>query len=242
MRIAVLSDVHSNLEALLAVLHACNNEQINEYICLGDIVGYGADPNDCVSLIHDLTTHIVAGNHDHGVCELTNIVYFNDVAQKAIEWSKQVMDKKHIRFLASLPLVIEHRDIVFVHAAPSFPDSWNYILSMNDAMREFGFFEQQCCFVGHSHQPVVFSLNDENEIGSSIDESLGCVKNKRYIINAGSVGQPRDGDPRACFVIYDTEKKQITFRRVSYNIGACQEKIMIAGLPPFLAQRLEVGR
>ncbi len=242
MRIAVLSDVHSNLEALQAVLLSCGSEQIDEYICLGDIVGYGADPNDCVSLVYDLTMHIVAGNHDHGVCELTNIAFFNDAAQKAIEWSKHEILKKHTRFLSSLPLIMEHRDMLFVHSTPSFPDAWNYILSMNDAIREFGFFESQLCFVGHSHQPVSFSINTAHEIGSSIDESFGCVNNKRYIINAGSVGQPRDGDPRASYVIYDTEKRQITFRRVPYDITVCQEKILSAGLPPFLAQRLEVGR
>lgn len=242
MRIAILSDIHSNLEALQAVLHVCATEKIDEYVCLGDIVGYGADPNDCVSLVSELTPHIVAGNHDHGVCELTNIAYFNDAAQKAIEWSKRIMLKKHTGFLSSLPLVTEHRNMLFVHSTPAFPESWNYILSMNDAMREFGFFEQQLCFVGHSHQPVVFSMNQDSEIGSSIDESCRCVSTKRYIINAGSVGQPRDGDPRASFVIFDTRKKKITVRRVAYNIAACQEKILGAGLPPFLAQRLEVGR
>jgi diadenosine tetraphosphatase ApaH/serine/threonine PP2A family protein phosphatase len=242
MRIAVLSDVHSNLEALRAVLQDCSRKRIDEYICLGDIVGYGADPDDCVSLIRDLTTHIVAGNHDYGVCELTNILYFNNAAQKAIEWSKEAMLKKHTRFLSSLPLVLEHRELLFVHATPSFPDAWNYILSMNDAMREFGFFEQHLCFVGHSHQPVVFSINAEHEIGSSIDESLSCANSKRYIVNAGSVGQPRDGDPRASYVIYDTKKEEITFHRVQYDIATCKEKILDAGLPPFLAQRLEAGR
>lgn len=242
MRIAVLSDVHSNLEALQAVLGAARGEQIDEYICLGDIVGYGADPDHCVSLIHELSSHIVAGNHDHGVCERTNILYFNDAAQKAIAWSKREMLRKHIRFLSSLPLILEHRGMLFAHATPSCPETWNYILNMDDALREFGFFEEHLCFVGHSHQPAVFSINADNEIGSSIDESLTCNPHKRYIINAGSVGQPRDGDPRASYVIYDSKERQLTFRRVPYDIAACREKILNAGLPPFLAQRLEMGR
>jgi predicted phosphodiesterase len=242
MRIAILSDVHSNLEALRAVLASAKREGVDEYLCLGDIVGYGANPNECVSIIGDLTGKIVAGNHDHGVCELTSIEYFNAAAQKAIEWSRREMLKKHKDTLKALPLIMEHDDTLFVHATPSFPDSWNYIFSMNDAMREFGFFENQLCFVGHTHQPLAFSLTNENEIGTSMDESFNLSPHKRYIINAGSVGQPRDGDSRASYIIFDDKPQTVSFRRVPYDIVSCQEKILNAGLPPFLAQRLEVGR
>ncbi len=242
MRIGILSDVHSNLESLQAVLDACEKEQIDEYVCLGDTVGYGANPNECVTLIRDLTGHLVAGNHDQGVTGDTSISYFNDAAKKAVAWSKRIMSKEHLRFLSSLPLTLEYHGMLFVHSTPSFPEEWKYIVSIDNAMHEFAFFEQRCCFVGHSHQPGVFSINDDHEMGSSIDESLQCIETKRYIINAGSVGQPRDGDPRASYVIFDTETKRLTFRRIAYDIATCQEKILRAGLPPFLAQRLEMGR
>lgn len=242
MRIVILSDVHSNLEALHAVLDACKTEQIDEYVCLGDTVGYGADPNDCAGMIREVTPHTVAGNHDQGVTGKTSIAYFNDAAQRAIQWSKRIITESNVRFLDSLPLTIERHGMLFVHATPSCPDEWHYIMNMNDAIHEFGFFEQQFCFVGHSHQPCVFSINAEHEIGYSIDESLKCIHGKRYIINAGSVGQPRDGDPRASYVIFDTEAKEAFFRRVPYDIATCKEKILRAGLPPSLAERLEIGR
>ncbi|MCK4577090.1 metallophosphoesterase family protein [candidate division WOR-3 bacterium] len=242
MRIGILSDIHSNLEALNAVIESAKEQNVDEYICLGDIVGYGANPKECIDIIKGLTTKIVAGNHDYGVCGLTNISYFNDVAKKAIEWTKETITQDYIDFLKSLPLVLEYKEGLFVHSTPSYPDSWNYILSMYDAKREFKFFDQNFCFIGHSHQPVTFSINSEEEIGASIDDTLICVDSKRYIANSGSVGQPRDGNPKASYLIYDIEKKSISFSRVLYDIRKCQTKILDAGLPPFLAQRLEIGR
>lgn len=242
MRVGIISDIHSNLEALNAVLAYARNQRIDEYVCLGDIVGYGANPNECINTVRKFTTRIVAGNHDFGVCNRTDTSYFNDVAQKAIEWTKKVITKENMDFLKSLPLEMEYRNACFVHSTPSFPDRWNYILSMYDAMREFDFFENPVCFIGHSHQPAIFTINPDNEIGTSIDDSLVFKKGKRYIVNAGSIGQPRDGNPAASFLVYDVDKKSITFSRIKYDIKKTQEKILDAGLPPFLAQRLEIGR
>ncbi len=242
MRIGIISDIHSNLEALKTVLESAEMQNIDEYICLGDIVGYGANPNECIDMVKELTSRIIAGNHDFGVCNLTDTSYFNDVARKAIEWTKKVIRKENMDFLKSLPLVMEYQNIFFVHSTPSFPDEWNYVLSMYDAMKEFNFFENPICFVGHSHQPVIFSINPDNEIGSSIDDSLVLKNRKRYIVNAGSVGQPRDGNSKASFLVYDNEKKSVTFSRIEYDVKKTQTKILDAGLPPFLAQRLEIGR
>ncbi len=242
MKIGIISDIHSNLEALQAILDSARKQHVDEYICLGDIVGYGANPNECIDIMRNLTGKFVAGNHDFGVCGLANIAHFNNAAIKAIEWTKTVMVPEHIAFLKSLPLLLNHNNKLFVHATPSYPDSWAYILSMNDAIREFGFFDNWLCFVGHSHQPVTFTINQEHKIGSSIDNSFACTEKKRYIINAGSVGQPRDGNPESSYVIFDTALNKITFFRIPYDIKMCQEKILNAGLPSFLAQRLEIGR
>jgi len=242
MKIGILSDIHSNLEALKAVLYQAKKQHVDEYFCLGDIVGYGANPNECIDIVRELTTRIVAGNHDFGVCNLTDISYFNDVAKKAIEWTRTVIRKENMDFLKSLPLAMEYQNVFFVHSTPSSPDEWDYILSMNDAMREFSFFENPACFVGHSHQPVIFTINAYNEIGVSIDELLAFNNSKRYIINAGSVGQPRDGNPRASLLVYNVDDKSITFSRIKYDVKKAQTNILNAGLPPFLAQRLGIGR
>ena len=242
MRIAIISDIHSNLEALNAVLDYTKTEHIDEYICTGDIVGYGANPNECIDIVKELTNRIVAGNHDFGVCNLTDTSYFNNVAKKAIEWTKKEIKNENMDFLKSLPLIIEYKNMLFVHSAPSSPARWNYILSMFDAMNEFNFFENPLCFVGHSHQPVIFSINYDCEIGTSVENSITLNKKKRYIINSGSVGQPRDGNPKASFLIYDTDKKSITISRISYDIKKAQRKIIEVGLPSFLAERLEIGR
>jgi len=242
MRIGIISDIHSNLEALNAVLHFAASQRIDEYVCLGDIVGYGANPNECIDIIKNLTNKIVAGNHDFGVCGFTSISNFNDVAKAAIEWTKKIIRKDNLEFLKSLPLRLEFKKTLFVHSTPSHPDQWNYIFNMHDALLEFDFFSNQVCFVGHSHQPVVFSINSTHEIGTSIEDTISLSNKKRYIINAGSVGQPRDGCPKSSFLVYDYKNKKITFSRIEYNLKKAQEKIIDAGLPPFLAERLSLGR
>ncbi len=242
MRIGILSDIHSNLEALESVLEFAKTQDIDQYVCIGDIVGYGADPNKCIDIVKGLTSKIVAGNHDFGVCDLTDISYFNDVARKAIEWTRKVIKKEHMDFLRTLPLVMESGNAFFVHATPSSPDRWNYILTVYDAMKEFGFFENHFCFVGHSHQPDVFLIKPDKQVSIFMNDLLVSNKQERYIVNAGSVGQPRDNNPKACFLVYDADEQSIAFSRIEYDIKKTQTKILNACLPPFLAQRLEIGR
>ncbi len=242
MRIGIISDIHSNLEAFTAILEYARGENIDEYVCLGDIVGYGANPNECIDLMRNLTDKVVAGNHDFGVAKMTNISYFNEAAQTAIMWTRKRIDNDKVEYIKTLPLVCEYQSLFFVHSSPSQPDSWNYILTMNDALKEFELFDNKICFIGHSHQPTVFTINSENEIGCSISDFLTVDNKKRYIINAGSIGQPRDGNPKSAFLVYDTEKRSITFLRIAYDIEKAQKKIRDAGLPAFLAERLGVGR
>lgn len=242
MRIGILSDIHSNLEAFEAVINYAENEKVDEYLCLGDIVGYGTNPNRCVEIVRDLTPKIVAGNHDYGVCGKTDIYYFNDVARQAIKWTRKNISAENVDFIKSLPLKIEDENSVFVHSTPSSPEKWNYIMNMYDSIKEFKQLKKKLCFIGHSHQPVIFSMTSDYEVSSSIDDSLIFNKNKKYIVNAGSIGQPRDGNPKASFLLYDTDKNKITYSRIEYDIKKTQDKIIKAGLPAFLAKRLEIGK
>jgi len=242
MRIGIISDIHSNLEALTAVLEYARTKDIDEYVCLGDIVGYGANPNECIDLVRSLTDKVIAGNHDFGVTKMTDISYFNEAAITAIVWTRKILSKMKFEYLKTLPLTYEYQNILFVHSTPSSPEKWYYVLSMDDALREFALFNKPLCFIGHSHQPTVFTINSLNEIGCSINDSIILNDEKRYIVNAGSVGQPRDGNPKSAFLIYDTEERNITFSRIAYDVQKAQKKILLAGLPNFLAERLGIGR
>ena len=242
MKFALLSDIHGNLEALQSVVNDLSVEKADGIYCLGDIVGYGADPGQCIEIIQDLTSWIVAGNHDWAAAGITDTTYFNPVAKSAIEWTTEKLITSHRSFLAKLPLTYDLPQMKLVHATPYEPETWHYIFSRREALRSFQHYEQQICFIGHSHTPVIFVKDKEDEISLLPEDSFTLEDNYRYLINVGSVGQPRDGDPRAAYGIYDTEDNRFTLKRISYNIEAAQEKILEAGLPYFLATRLAEGR
>jgi predicted phosphodiesterase len=241
MKLAILSDIHGNLEALQAVLDFLNEEGIKEVICLGDIVGYGANPNECIDLVREATDQIIAGNHDWGAVGLTDISFFNPVAKAAIEWTARELTKNSKEFLKQLPLTREKEELFFVHGTPSFPESWDYLFRSADARKEFESFIQRVCFIGHSHTPLAFARNQQGMIFQINYAEQRMEDDRRYIINVGSVGQPRDLDPDAAVGIYDLSIKRFTLERIPYNIRAAQEKILEAGLPYMLAERIEVG-
>ncbi len=241
MKYAILSDVHSNLEAFQAVLTDLSQEKVDQTFFLGDIVGYGADPNQCIELLQGLTKFAVAGNHDWAAVELTEASSFNPVAKAAIEWTSRKVTVEHQKCLKKLPLTQNHHNFTLVHATPDEPEAWNYIFSLKEAQVSFQHHDQQICFLGHSHRPVVFK-QDEERIPSILPNTTFTLKDsQRYIINVGSVGQPRDGDPRAAYGIYNLDDSCFTLKRIPYNIECAQEKIIAAGLPHFLAQRLASG-
>jgi len=239
MRYGIISDIHSNLEALDAVLGDIQGQHIDAIICLGDIVGYGANPNECVHRVRQLTDQVIVGNHDHAAVGLTDISYFNPHAKRAVMWTTKVLSSDHFHYLAELPFTIQREDLFFVHATASDPPAWNYLFSSQIALAEFEAFQGRCCFIGHSHQPMTFSL--ENRGLPQRIENLTCSPQGRYIVNVGSVGQPRDGDPRACYAIFDDQQGKLRLRRVAYDVQATQRKILQAGLPPVLALRLAHG-
>jgi len=244
MKIGIISDIHSNSEAINSVLK--NIKEVDEFICLGDIVGYGADPNYCIEKIKGLHCKCVGGNHDFGVVGKVNINYFNYAARAAILWTSLQLKKENFNFLLNLKKKIELEDNVFaVHGSPQDP-LFEYILDKDTASLIFSNFDFKIYFVGHSHSAGCFSFNENNDQVNYLNFSNGgrieISKNKRYIINCGSVGQPRDGNPRASYGIYDLKHNTVNIYRVSYPIHLTKSKIINAGLPRSLADRLSYGR
>lgn len=239
---AVISDIHGNLEALLSVKDYIESyeKKIDKVICLGDIVGYGADPGDCISVTRELSDVILAGNHDFAVCELNSIDDFNSYAKEAVLWTRNVLSDDEIEFLRNLPLEFREEDISFVHASLHRPESWRYLSGPGNAFIDFRIMEDKVLFVGHTHVPVIFKYTGEKvETITSMETQL--ESDKKYIVNPGGVGQPRDRDPRASFVIYDSDEKYVKGFRIDYNIEKAQSKIREAGLPEILAERLSRG-
>lgn len=240
MRYAVLSDVHANLEALQAVL-ADAGSRTDALVCLGDLVGYGADPVACIELVAERAQAIVCGNHEHAVAGLIDLEWFNAYARAAAEWTRARLDDDHRTYLASLPLTAQLGDATLVHASPDRPDEWEYLLTAQDGFDAFGAFATRVCFVGHSHLAGVWSLGSSGPEHRAGAVDLELERGRRYLVNVGSVGQPRDRDPRAAYAIWDVDRGTIVVRRVAYDITAAREKILRGGLPRFLADRLAWG-
>jgi diadenosine tetraphosphatase ApaH/serine/threonine PP2A family protein phosphatase len=240
VRYAILSDIHANLEALRAVLDDCR-DRADAVICLGDTVGYGADPLPCVELVAERAQAVVAGNHEYAVSGLLSLTWFNRFARAAAEWTQERLDEPHRAYLAGLPLTREVGDATLVHASPSQPDEWEYLVTADDGFDAFPHFATRWCFVGHSHVPGSWSLGSSGPDHHARATSVRSERGRRYIVNVGSVGQPRDRDPRAAYAVWDVEAGQVDVRRVAYDIATARRKIVEAGLPRFLAERLAEG-
>jgi len=242
MKAEIISDIHGNLEALQTVLQDIKKRRIKTTICLGDLVGYGANPNECVEICLANARVIIAGNHDWATIGKTDISVFNPVAAEAIRWTQKTLTKENFARLEELTLTENFNELFLVHSSPDRPEEWNYLFSLSEFEREFKFFNAQLCFVGHSHVPSAV-FQDPNSYTDFLREDLfPIIKNRQYIINVGSVGQPRDLDPRASYVIYDGNKGAIEFVRLDYNVPLAQKKILDAHLPEILAQRLLLGQ
>ena len=243
MRYAIIADIHANLAAFLAVLVDIQYRgEVEEVWCLGDIVGYGPDPHQCIELLRQ-TNHIcVAGNHDLAAIGKTDTSEFNPDAAAACQWTAKQLTPRDIDYLNGLPLVIERDDFTLVHGSPREP-VWEYVLSISGAKENFAYFKSKFCLIGHSHVPLVFRYGETGSCSFnqfSPDAALGLGE-ERLIINPGAVGQPRDGDPRASYAIYDSETEQVKLYRVSYDIGVTQAKMVEQRLPMRLVARLSHG-
>lgn len=230
MRYAIISDIHGNLEALQTVLNYIESVNVERIVCLGDVVGYGPNPNECVDLVRRRCLHTVMGNHDSAALDLAETVHMNKYAREAAVWTHQRLNPASQTFLQELPLTSSITNATLVHASPHEPEQWHYILSHEDARRAARFFDTPVCFVGHSHCPAVFNVNSKSDAWP-----------KKQIINVGSVGQPRDRNPKLSFGIFDTATLAYEHIRLPYPVEITARKILDAGLPAALAERLFYG-
>ncbi|MFH0763630.1 MAG: metallophosphoesterase family protein [Candidatus Omnitrophota bacterium] len=242
MRYALISDIHGNLEALRAVLAELSRQRIDEYLCIGDVVGYGADPSRCVDMVRSLKPKaLIAGNHECGVTGFLGLDYFSEYAAAGIVWTKNILSPPEIEYLKSFKLVYEGDDFVLVHSGLAEPEKFPYIVDSDDASRTMKLAKKPLTFIGHTHAAEIY-YSDKEKARQTIEPRILIESGKLYVVNVGSVGQPRDMDPRASFAIYDSDKRTVEIRRVVYDIEKAKAKILKAGLPEMLALRLSEGR
>jgi predicted phosphodiesterase len=242
MRYAIICDVHSNLEALEAVLAEIKRQGVDKTVHLGDIVGYNINPNECVEILRSENIESIMGNHDAAACGLDDPLWFNSTAKEAVIWTRKQLTKENREYLRTLPeTLILDGDILLSHGSPENRD--NYVLDWMDAMRQFGVMDKMSVkigFYGHSHLPALFAFRGFNhDLEQTGKHTLD--PNNVYLINFGGLGQPRDGDPRTCFGIFDTEAMTVEFFRIKYDVFKCAKKVEQAGLDGYLAERLIAG-
>jgi predicted phosphodiesterase len=240
MRIAIFGDIHANLEAFEVVLADAREQGCTSYICLGDVVGYNANPRECLEIVQSLKCPVVKGNHDDYASSDSSLESFNPLAEVAIQWTRDQLSPPEKFWLGGLPLIAKIRGFTVVHASLDDPAGWGYVLNQLDAAASFSKQTTDLCFFGHTHTPRAY-IKDSSVVGMPFDQLI-LEPGKRYFVNAGSVGQPRDGDWRAAYVVFDQEKRLIQLRRLRYDLEKTQGKILKAGLPPRLADRLAFGK
>ena len=242
MKFAFFSDVHANLTALKAAILDFRTEKIDRIFFLGDAVGYGPNPNQCAELIDEVSEVKLMGNHDYAALGLMETDYFNQYAAESMNWTINSLSKKTIEILSDFEISAEIDKFMLVHASPKEPQQWHYILGMDDVEENFSHFDKQVCLVGHTHRPfIIYTAEDGNCMISHKDEEK-ILDDRRYLINIGSIGQPRDSDPRSCYAIYDSDTAIIRLKRVAYDLGETQQQMVKLGLPEYLIERLAVGR
>lgn len=246
MRLALLTDLHANREALTACLEHAESQHVTDYAFLGDLVGYGADPvwvMDTVMAYAERGAYVLIGNHDQALL-LDDKQGMNHVAYKVVMWTLAQLDEKHLAYIRALPFTIELDDMLLVHANAWAPESWEYIDGVMEAMRSFHASKARVTFCGHVHMPSLYHMTLTGKTGSftpSADTSIPLSKQRRWLAIPGSVGQPRDGNPAACYAVYDSDAAELSFHRVPYDAEAAANKIIAAGLPAVLGERLLAG-
>ena len=237
-----MADIHANLAAFNAVLDDMEQRGgVEEIWCLGDIVGYGPDPHECIERLQRYNHVCVAGNHDWAAIGKISTAEFNPNAALACQWTTRQLSQADIQYLETLPLTIDKDKFTLVHGSPREP-IWEYVISTGIARENFSFFQSPYCLVGHSHVPLIFKEEDGSCTFSRLVANIGlALGESRLIINPGGVGQPRDGDPRASYAIYDSDTSIVKLYRIPYDVAATQDKMMVKGLPVRLAVRLQQG-
>jgi predicted phosphodiesterase len=243
VRYAFLGDIHGNTEALEAVLAAIRAENIEKIVCLGDIVGYGAEPARCLEMIRELKCDVIAGNHDWAAVGKVSIDCFNAYAKAAAIWTREQLTDEQKDWILTLPLTLTYPDCAVAHGTFHQPEAFNYIQTVFDAQQSFESLRKlgaKLGFLGHSHVPVGFF--DTDPITYTLDGDIPIDEEISIMVNAGSVGQPRDENNKASFAVLDSTTKQVTINRVEYDIDAAANKIREVGLPEILAARLYQGK
>jgi predicted phosphodiesterase len=235
---AIISDVHANLEAVDACFKRIDEIKPDRVICLGDLVDYCAQPNEVFEIIRSRCDVVVLGNHDEAQFNYALSDGFSDNARISSIHTRTVLNHEHAEYFRTLHLTHSQQDLRFVHASPLLPHKYKYVLTEERAAENFQAFNEKICFIGHSHIPVIYE-EYENAVRKVVHTSVR--KERRYIINVGSVGQPRDGNPNLCFGVFDSDKFEFWYERVEYNIKNASDKILAAGLPAFLSERLFKG-
>jgi diadenosine tetraphosphatase ApaH/serine/threonine PP2A family protein phosphatase len=242
MRYGIFSDTHANIEALEAVLGAYESERIDRYVCLGDTVGYGASPNECCDKIRALAAFTILGNHDAAVAGRMDYSYYYDAARNALDMHANQLTEANMRWLKELPYEVREQELSFCHGSPVNLEEFEYIFSTEQAARCLDIWDRLgiVTFIGHSHLCKAFALT-KAEVFEVVATKFEIRPDHRYIVSVGSVGQPRDYDPRASYTIYDTSERTFEFRRVSYDIDAAAQKILGSQLERNFANRLFLG-
>lgn len=240
MRFAIFGDIHANLHALQTVLEDTSDQGCTHCICMGDVVGYNAFPKECIEIVRQLECPVVKGNHDEQASMDITQEGLNPLAEKALNWTREHLDETDKEWLRELRIQRLVRDFTVVHATLDTPHKWGYVTSALDAAASFTYQHTGICFIGHTHRPIVYVR--DGSVSMQPFETVQIEKSKKYLVNVGSVGQPRDGDWRAAYCIYDTDKNELTLRRLPYDLEGAQRAILEAKLPEKLALRLASGR
>ncbi len=238
---AIIGDIHGNLDALTAVVADTKKRGVTHYAFVGDLVGYNANPCECIDLVRELGGPVVRGNHDHYCAQdQGEAAGFHPAAATVVDWTRRQLRPDQMDFLRSLPYTLVLRDFTLVHSTLDTPEMWGYVFDKFEADANFAYQRTAVCFYGHTHVPIAFEKAGDIRFGlySQIKQVMG----RRYFINVGSVGQPRDGDPRSAYVVFEPAMGLVELVRIEYDVASAQRKILEAGLPERLAQRLAAGR
>lgn len=241
MKLAIISDIHANIEALDAVLKSIDSNGAEKIIFLGDVVGYGCNPNECIKKISKYCDIKLIGNHDYALMGLESTDTFNQAAKSSMQWTRDRVKNRNIELMSDFEMETSFLDFHLVHSSPGLASHWFYILDTEQAAGSFKAFSQKVCFVGHSHIPAIFRKDKENKVIHLFQNQITLEDDYQYIINVGSVGQPRDGDPRACYLMADTESVSLAYHRIEYDIQKTQSKMKKENMPEFLIDRLSIG-
>jgi diadenosine tetraphosphatase ApaH/serine/threonine PP2A family protein phosphatase len=240
---ATFSDIHSNFQALEAMLEDMRALGISRTICLGDIVGYAAQPRECLEIVRTMECPVLKGNHDSAVVKQQDFFSMRNLARAGLEFSRKRLSASHRGYLNDLPLTMTMGDCQFVHASLHHPEYWTYLNRFEDMRDHFAVQTEPICFCGHTHVQGVWQLKENDELLSLGGEGrVQLPRDGKILINAGSVGQPRDKRPEACYALFEPEERVVEFRRLPYDIATAKARVLDAGLPPLIGERLESGR